>query len=108
MENATAVQVDQAGGNALEDLHQLGHRQTGDGIEGLAVDVLDEQLELVDLEEPVALRFKGVDLDEVRMVEHLGHAELVLGLIEELLVRFAVDRHHLEGVMFRVRTTADV
>ena len=42
------------------------------------------------------------------MVEHLGDAELVLGLLEELLVLLAVDRHDLERVVLRVVAAADV
>ena len=46
---------------------------------------------------------QGVDLDQVGMVEHLGDAELVLGLVEELVVLLAVDRHDLEGVVLGSR-----
>ena len=42
------------------------------------------------------------------MVEHLGDAELVLGLVEELLVVGAVDGDDLEGVVLAVGGAADV
>ena len=92
------------GGDLVEDLHQLGIDRPRDRVQRLAVDVLDQQVDLADAEQPVALRLQGVDLDQVGVVEHLGDAELVLGLVEELLVVLAVDGHDLEGVLLARRS----
>ena len=106
--DAAAVHVDHAVGHALEDLHHHRQRDARAGVQGLAVDVFDEQVGLADAEHPVLDRFQGVDLDEVGVFEHLGDAEFVLGLFEELLVVGTVDGHDLEGVVLAVGGAADV
>ena len=67
-----AVHVDQARGDAFEDLHQVRQSDAAAAVERLAVDILDEQVNLADAEQPVLLLFQGVDLDEVGVIEHLG------------------------------------
>ena len=106
--DAAAVHVDHAVGHALEDLHQQRQRQRRAGVQRLAVDVLDEQVRLADAEHPVLDRLQGVDLDEVGVVEHLGDAELVLGLFEVLLVFGPADGDDFEGVVLAVGGAADV
>jgi hypothetical protein len=42
------------------------------------------------------------------VIEHPRDAELVLGLFEKLLVLFAMNGHHLEGVVAAIGTAMDV
>jgi hypothetical protein len=42
------------------------------------------------------------------MLEHLTHAEFVLGLVEKLLIFFAFDGHDLERVLSAVALAANL
>jgi hypothetical protein len=108
MENAATVHVDQSLGDAEKDLHQPRYRQALDGVQGLAVDVLYQQVDLADAKEPIARRLQGIYLDEAGMVKHLGDAELMPGLFQILEILFTLQRHHLEGVLPGVLAAADV
>ena len=76
MTDAAAVHVNEGVGDLLEDLDEAGHREPGDVVERLAVDVFKQEVDLADAEEPVAFAFELVDLEQVRMPEQAGDAEL--------------------------------
>ena len=59
-------------------------------------------MDLFDAEEPGALGLQGVDFDEIGMGEHLGDAELVLGLLEEFVLFLGLDGHNLKRVLLAV------
>ena len=86
VQDALAVHVRQAGRDQAQDPDQLRQRQRRHLVERLAVDVLDQQVRLLDAEQPILDLLQRVNLDEVRVVELLRDVEFVLGLVEKLLL----------------------
>ena len=108
MDHPLLVHVGQPVGDPLEDPQQLGHPLQRELVHRLAGDVLDEELGLLRAGEPPALDLQAVHLHQVRVVEHLAHAVLVLRLLQVLQVALPVDRDDLEGVLPRIGVAADV
>ena len=92
----------------LEDLNVAGEIQPWHLVERLAVDEFEQKLDFPGAEEPVPFAFEAVDLEQVRMAEQAGDAELELRLLEKLFLLAAGDRHHLEGVLPAVLLAAHV
>ena len=84
MDHPLLVHVGQPVGDPLEDPQQLGHPLQRELVHRLAGDVLDEELGLPRAGEPPALDLQAVHLHQVRVVEHLAHAVLVLRLLQVL------------------------
>ncbi len=108
MADLAPVQVHQPRGHLHEDLHQLWNGDARQGVQGGAVDVLDEQVQLARTKQPIPDRLERINLDKIRVLEELGDLKLMFGLFLELGVRSAADRHDLEGVMLGVGPAADV
>src|SRR5207245_572781 len=83
-------------------------RQARQRVQRLAVDILYQQVKLARAEEPVTNRFQSVDFDQIGVVDHLGHAVFVLGLLQVLLILGTVERNDLERVLLAVGLAADV
>ena len=102
-----AVHVRQRRGDLAEDQHELPQLGRLDLVERLAVDVLHQQLDALDLE-PRLLEPAIVDLGDRRMVELLGRLEFGQRLLDVNLVLGLLLADHLEGILLAAgRLVAD-
>src|SRR5262245_1333265 len=102
------MHMDQPGRDLNENLDQLRHGDHPEQVQSLTIDIFDQQMQLARSKKPVASDLQSVDLDKIRVVEHLGDTEFVLGLLLELLVLGATYRHDLERILLRIGMPADV
>ena len=108
MADAAAVHMHQRRRDLGERLHQPGELELDGLVDGFAVDVFDEQMDLADAEKPIALHFESVNLDEIDVVEHLADPEFQLGLVAVFAVIHVGDRDNLERELAIVAMAADM